>query len=59
MPQCFRKDFPDCRVVVDCTEIKCEKPKTQRQRNVLWSNYKSDHTVKFMIGNYNKLLVNV
>ena len=57
MPNCFKKDFPNCRVIIDCTEIKCEKPSKIKKQNALYSHYKSSHTLKFLIGNLNLEIV--
>ena len=50
MPQTFQQSYPNCRVVIDATEIKCEKPPTLIQQTQMFSNYKSAFTVKFLIG---------
>jgi len=48
MPYCF-KNFPNTRVVLDCTEIPIQKPKCLACRIKLYSNYKSTFTLKFLI----------
>ena len=50
MPQSFKEDFPNCRVVIDASEIECEKPAAVKNQILLYSNYKSAFTVKFLIG---------
>lgn len=50
MPTEFREKYPNCRVIIDCTEIKVEQPNTVDARNFLYSNYKSAYTMKFLIG---------
>ncbi len=50
MPASFRGLYPNCRVIIDCSEIAIERPKTLEQRVLTWSNYKGRHTVKFLIG---------
>ncbi len=50
MPASFRGLYPDCRVIIDCSEIAIERPKTLEQRVLTWSNYKGRHTVKFLVG---------
>lgn len=50
MPQSFKKLYPNCRVVIDATEVECERPKTVQKQVQLYSNYKSKHTVKFLVG---------
>jgi hypothetical protein len=50
MPASFKNKYPNCRVIIDATEVKTEKPKTQEQQVQLYSNYKSNFTVKFLVG---------
>lgn len=50
MPPTFQQSFPNCRVIIDATEIKCEKPPTLTQQTQMYSNYKSAFTVKFLVG---------
>ena len=40
MPLSFKENYPNWRVIIDATEVKTEKPKTQQQVQ-LYSNYKS------------------
>ncbi len=50
MPTSFRALFPNTRVIIDCSEIPCERPPKVRQRVLMYSNYKSNFTVKFLLG---------
>jgi len=50
MPDCFRMLYPSCRVIIDCSEVKTERPSTITQQNLLFSHYKSDFTIKFLVG---------
>lgn len=50
MPASFQAHFPDTRVIIDATEIECQRPGTQRKRILMWSQYKSRWTVKFLVG---------
>jgi hypothetical protein len=50
MPTSFKDDFPDCRVIIDASEIHCEKPSSVKSQILLYSNYKSTFTVKFLVG---------
>ncbi len=50
MPAAFKAKYPNCRVIIDATEVKCEKPKTLTQQVQLYSNYKSSFTVKLLVG---------
>lgn len=47
MPRCFTK-FQDTHAVVDCTEIKMQRPKCLCCRVRFYSHYKCSETVKFM-----------
>lgn len=49
-PPAFKDRFKNCRVIIDCSEIPTERPATQEQRILLYSSYKSRHTVKFLVG---------
>lgn len=51
MPSCFRAAFGDSvTVIIDCFEIVSEKPSNLRAHAQTWSNYKHNHTVKYLIG---------
>ncbi|CAN7988290.1 unnamed protein product [Ixodes hexagonus] len=50
MPSSFRLNYPNCRVIVDCSEVRIEKPGKVADRVNCWSNYKSDFTLKFLVG---------
>jgi hypothetical protein len=50
MPQCFKKVYPKTRVILDCTEIKTQAPSSLLLSSQFYSNYKSSHTVKALIG---------
>lgn len=49
MPKCFNS-FPSTRVILDGTEIPIQKRKCLKCRISTYSQYKSGHTVKFMVG---------
>src|SRR5699024_9048739 len=49
MPFCFQ-NFPNTRIVLDCTEIEVEKSKCLKCRTRAYSFYKGRHTVKFLLG---------
>ena len=49
MPASFRALYPKTRCLNDCSEIRCERPGTVRQRTLFYSNYKSSFTVKFLV----------
>lgn len=46
---CF-DEFPNVRVVVDCTELFAETPSSLRVHKQFHSNYKHHSTVKFLVG---------
>ncbi len=50
MPTAFRALYPQTRVIIDCSEIICERPSSARQRVLMYSHYKSNFTVKFLVG---------
>ncbi|CAN7948994.1 unnamed protein product [Ixodes pacificus] len=50
MPPSFRLKYPTCRVIVDSSEVRIEKPGKVADRVNCWSNYKSDFTLKFLVG---------
>lgn len=49
IPNCFLP-FPDIRIILDCTEILLQKPKSVCCQAITYSNYKSNYTLKFMTG---------
>lgn len=50
MPPSFREKYPMCRVIIDCTEVPIERPAEVSEQVNTWSNYKSDFTLKFLVG---------
>jgi len=49
IPNCFLL-FPDIRIILDCTEILLQKPKSVCCQAITYSTYKSNYTLKFMTG---------
>lgn len=49
IPRCFKK-FKNIRVIIDCTEIFTQQSADFRKQGNMYSNYKSNSTVKFLIG---------
>lgn len=49
LPESFKKNFPNCRAIIDCTEFKVEQPNTVEQRVYLYSRYKSCFTIKVLV----------
>jgi hypothetical protein len=50
MPQGFKDMYPNCRVVIDCTEIFTETPQSLVSRSLMYSQYKSHMTWKSLVG---------
>ncbi|XP_046601942.1 uncharacterized protein LOC124295563 [Neodiprion lecontei] len=49
LPICFN-GFRNVRIVLDCTEISIQKPKSLCCQQATYSRYKSTYTIKFMTG---------
>lgn len=50
MPKCFKPKYQRCRCIIDCTEIFINKPTNLTARAQTYSNYKSQNTVKYLVG---------
>ena len=50
MPPSFKALYPNTRVIIDASEIEVERPSTVQKRVLMYSNYKSRFTVKFLVG---------
>lgn len=51
MPQAFVDSFgTKVAVIIDCFEIKIERPSSLEPRGETWSQYKSSNTAKYLIG---------
>lgn len=50
MPAAFKQKYPSTRVVIDCTEVRCQMPKSLRLNSELFSSYKNHTTLKGLIG---------
>ena len=50
LPEMFRKYFPKCRVIIDCTGIFIETPSDLQVTAMCCSNYKQQYTIKFLVG---------
>lgn len=50
MPECFKTIYPRTRVILDCTEIKCQTPSSLYLNSQLYSHYKSSTTFKGLVG---------
>ena len=49
MPPCF-VDFPDTRIILDCTEIFSQQASSTQARKQMFSSYKHNDTYKFLVG---------
>ena len=49
MPESF-KPYPRTRIIIDCTELKIQKPFRPRAQRMTWSNYKHSNTAKILVG---------
>lgn len=50
MPGCFKTIYPKTRVILDCTEIKVQRPSSKVLNSEFYSAYKSHTTLKCLIG---------
>lgn len=50
MPACFKTDFSNTRVILDCKEFRIETPKAVDFRILTWSHYKKEFTGKLLVG---------
>lgn len=50
MPADFKAEYPSTRVIIDCTEIRCQMPRSLRLNSELFSSYKNHTTLKGLIG---------
>lgn len=49
LPKAFKSNYPNCRCIIDCTEIKTEQPSTVEQRVYMYSHYKNTYTIKVLV----------
>ena len=50
MPDCFKLVYPKTRVILDCTELRCQTPSALYLNSQLYSHYKGTTTFKGLIG---------
>ncbi|XP_042913024.2 uncharacterized protein, partial [Parasteatoda tepidariorum] len=50
MPSQIRVENRQCRVIIDCTEFRIQKPNNPVEQQLTFSHYKNDNTLKAMIG---------
>ena len=49
LPRCFKPDYEDVYLIIDCTELFIEKPSQVTQQSATWSEYKGHNTGKGLI----------
>ena len=50
MPEDFKTKYPTTRVIIDCTEVRCEMPSSLLLNSELFSSYKHHTTLKALVG---------
>lgn len=50
MPAVFTEKYPNTRVIIDCTEVRCEMPSSLLLNTELFSSYKNHVTLKALVG---------
>lgn len=50
MPRCFRNEYINTRVIIDCTEIRTQSPSSLVLKSQMYSTYKSANTLKALVG---------
>ncbi|XP_031567089.1 uncharacterized protein LOC116302036 [Actinia tenebrosa] len=50
MPEIFKEKYPSTRVIIDCTEIRCQMPSSLLLNSELFSSYKNHVTLKTLVG---------
>lgn len=50
MPEQFKEKYPSTRIIIDCTEVKCQMPCSLRLNSELFSTYKNNTTLKALVG---------
>lgn len=50
MPESFKRQYPNCRVIIDCTEIFTETPESLSNKSRMYSEYKSHMSWKVLFG---------
>ena len=49
VPEQFKEKYPSTRVIIDCTEVKCQMPSSLRLNSELFSSYKNHTTLKALV----------
>ena len=49
MPASFKKEYPNTRAIIDCTEFFIQKPSNTKAQSTTYSSYKSHNTAKVLV----------
>ena len=50
MPETFKTSYPDTLLIIDATELRCERPSSLSLQSQHYSSYKSHTTLKGLVG---------
>ena len=50
MPEAFKKKYSSTRVIIDCTEVRCQMPSSLQLNGEPFSSYKHHTTLKGLVG---------
>ena len=50
MPEQFKEKYSSTRIIIDCTEVKCQMPCSLHLNSELFSTYKNHTTLKALVG---------
>jgi len=50
MPEAFKNKYGSTRVIIDCTEVRCQMPSSLQLNGELFSSYKHHTTLKGLVG---------
>ena len=50
MPEVFKKEYPNTRIIIDATEFAIERPSSLVSQSCTFSAYKNKNTVKVLVG---------
>ena len=50
MPDSFKKEYPNTRIIIDATEFAVERPSSLLSQACTFSAYKNKNTIKVLIG---------
>ena len=50
MPDIFKKEYPNTRIIIDATEFAIERPSSLLNQSSTFSSYKNRNTVKVLVG---------